>query len=526
VSTEQRVAGHAFLSYVREDSAAVDRLQRLLEAAGIRVWRDIDDLWPGEDWRGRIRGAITDNALAFIVCFSSSSVNRTKSYQNEELLAAIDQLRLRRPGDPWLIPVRFDDCVIPELDIGGGRTLASIQRADLFGDRDQEGIARLVASVLRILGQPHNTDASSLAQPATETVVTVPPAGPQSVTMGSGEPHVTPEEQADPGTSPDAPPPIHSARNQADRSHIGLEEGGGRHESAVGRMLISLSGASPEILRYFPQERAKYVGYGSLILATTVMGGAAVAFALRMTLAPSVFIASLIGLLAGLFIMILDRWLIVSTPRSRDRWRDLTLSLPRILVGIVLSILIATPLVLQILRPEINQEIPVIQEQRSVAFLSLLANSALGRKVQQDHLDVTTLENAISNAKTGSKVPVATARSELPTALRQWKNDQAEQDNLTAAFERNNTAASGLPVSIDALNALSAHDETVSVLRWLLLILFALINLLPILVKTLQTLGPASAYEMAVSDGENTGLRIAEVMRNRRLERIMNGESP
>ena len=65
-----RVAGHAFISYVREDSPRVDRLQRALEAAGVRVWRDTADLWPGEDWRAKIRQAIVDGALVFIACFS------------------------------------------------------------------------------------------------------------------------------------------------------------------------------------------------------------------------------------------------------------------------------------------------------------------------------------------------------------------------------------------------------------------------------------------------------------------------
>jgi hypothetical protein len=151
-------AGHAFISYVREDSHDVDRLQRTLEAAGVSVWRDTADLWPGEDWRVRIRRAITDNALVFVACFSSRSIARKKTYQNEELLLAIEQLRLRRPDDSWLIPVRFDNCEIPDLEIGGGRTLASIQRVDLFGDYRDVGIARLVAAVLRILG--HRSDLS------------------------------------------------------------------------------------------------------------------------------------------------------------------------------------------------------------------------------------------------------------------------------------------------------------------------------------------------------------------------------
>ncbi len=151
--TIEKSGGHAFISYVRENSDQVDNLQRTLEAAGISVWRDTADLWPGEDWRMKIRRAITDNTLVFLACFSSQSLARKKTYQNEELLLAIEQLRLRRPDDPWLIPVRFDDCDIPDLEIGGGRTLTSIQRADVFGAQHDAGIARLVAAIVRILGQ-------------------------------------------------------------------------------------------------------------------------------------------------------------------------------------------------------------------------------------------------------------------------------------------------------------------------------------------------------------------------------------
>jgi AAA-like domain/TIR domain len=149
----QKVAGHVFISYVREDSDRVDHLQSTLQEAGIPVWRDTADLWPGEDWRAKIRRAITDEALVFIACFSEKGLARGRSYQNEELVLAIEQLRLRPPDDPWLIPVRFDECEIPDRDIGAGRTLNSIQRADLFGDHAGEGAARLIRAVLRILGR-------------------------------------------------------------------------------------------------------------------------------------------------------------------------------------------------------------------------------------------------------------------------------------------------------------------------------------------------------------------------------------
>src|SRR5688572_12148291 len=98
---------HAFLSYVREDKARVDALQEALEAAGVEVWRDTKDLWPGQDWAARIRAAIKADALAFVACFSTNSQAREKSYQNEELLIAVDEYRLRPPTTQWLLPVRF-----------------------------------------------------------------------------------------------------------------------------------------------------------------------------------------------------------------------------------------------------------------------------------------------------------------------------------------------------------------------------------------------------------------------------------
>jgi hypothetical protein len=164
--------GHAFISYVREDARQVDDIEQALRTAGIRVWRDTAELWPGEDWRAKIRSAISNDALAFIACFSRAGLSREKSYQNEELALAIDELRQRPPGKPWLIPVRLDDCDIPDLDIGGGRTLGSIQRADLFGAEAEAGRARLVTVVKRILRQP-----TADQGPADGRVNQPPPAG-------------------------------------------------------------------------------------------------------------------------------------------------------------------------------------------------------------------------------------------------------------------------------------------------------------------------------------------------------------
>src|SRR5579863_2888458 len=87
------VPGHAFISYVREDARRADDLQAILEKAGIRVWRDTADIWPGQDWRLAIRDAITAGGLAFLACFSRNSQGKVSSYQNEEVILAAEQMR-------------------------------------------------------------------------------------------------------------------------------------------------------------------------------------------------------------------------------------------------------------------------------------------------------------------------------------------------------------------------------------------------------------------------------------------------
>jgi hypothetical protein len=142
--------GHAFISYVHEDRRRVDRLQDFLETNGVPVWRDTN-LRPGEDWRAKIREAIATDSLAFLACFSKYSASKEASYHRNELLLAIEQFRLRPPNSTYLLPVRFDDCSIPDLDIGAGRTLDYLQHVDLFGKQRQANTERLLEEVQHIL---------------------------------------------------------------------------------------------------------------------------------------------------------------------------------------------------------------------------------------------------------------------------------------------------------------------------------------------------------------------------------------
>jgi TIR domain/Cyclic nucleotide-binding domain len=158
------VPGHAFISYVREDANRVKRLVRILEAARIKVWQDTADILPGQDWKNAIKDAIKTGSLAFIACFSENSQQRQKTFQNEELILAAEEMRQHQYGVTWLIPVRFADCDIPAIDLGNDRTLRSLHRVDLFGRTWELGAVRLTDAVHNILGAPAATGTEPLTE--------------------------------------------------------------------------------------------------------------------------------------------------------------------------------------------------------------------------------------------------------------------------------------------------------------------------------------------------------------------------
>lgn len=136
---------YVFLSYAKEDSVFIDQLQKDLEYYGIKTWRDRDKLYAGMRWKAAIRKAVKDGAL-FIACFSKASEGRSRSYMYEELNLAVEEMRLRPKDRAWFIPVRLNQCEVPDWDIGGGETLSDIQYLDLFTDWEKS-ITTLVSVI-------------------------------------------------------------------------------------------------------------------------------------------------------------------------------------------------------------------------------------------------------------------------------------------------------------------------------------------------------------------------------------------
>lgn len=157
---------HVFISYVRENAKDVELLAEAIRRSGVRVWLDREALQPGMRWRNAIRRAIERGAF-FLARFSAEYAEKGKSYMNEELTLAIDELRKYPSDQVWFIPVRLTHCEIPDRVIGAGETLRHLQWVDLFADWDRgvSGILRTVGGAKQLLPQSGNAVVADRARP-------------------------------------------------------------------------------------------------------------------------------------------------------------------------------------------------------------------------------------------------------------------------------------------------------------------------------------------------------------------------
>ena len=135
----------AFVSYVQENRAAVVRLVHELRSADIDVWFDQNDLPAGVFWREEIKSAVRRHDY-FLACFSVEYASRNRTYMNEELELAIEEVR-QRSSSPWFIPVLLSG-EVPDRPISAQRNLRDIQYVDLRESNWSAGIESLT-SVLR-----------------------------------------------------------------------------------------------------------------------------------------------------------------------------------------------------------------------------------------------------------------------------------------------------------------------------------------------------------------------------------------
>jgi formylglycine-generating enzyme required for sulfatase activity len=102
-----------FLCHASEDKAQVREIYHRLRAIdGLEPWLDEEDLLPGQDWAREIPLALRKSD--FILIFLSRTSVAKRGYVQREMKLALDAWQEIPEGTIHTIPVRIDECDVPE----------------------------------------------------------------------------------------------------------------------------------------------------------------------------------------------------------------------------------------------------------------------------------------------------------------------------------------------------------------------------------------------------------------------------
>ncbi len=300
------------------------------------------------------------------------------------------------------------------------------------------------------------------------------------------------------------------------------------------RFFIFCSGADIDILdQCSAGEKTKYAGIGATVFFTAVMAFIASGYALY-TVFDNYFSAIFFGLIWGLLIFNLDRF-IVSTIKKRDNFFDEFLqATPRLLLAVIIAIVIAKPLELKIFEKEINQVLleekneMTLENKEQLALQFTPAIEGLQTEIISLKKEITDKEASV-NALYETYIAEAEGRkgTELlgkgPVYQEKRDKHDAELATLQELNISNNkkiaiiesqiavlasdyqTKVSETQPIINGFDGLMARVNALNKLPWLpslfIFLLFLAIETSPILAKLLS---PKGVYDMKLEDQENS----------------------
>ncbi|MBN1181242.1 MAG: DUF4407 domain-containing protein [Bacteroidales bacterium] len=287
------------------------------------------------------------------------------------------------------------------------------------------------------------------------------------------------------------------------------------------------SGARLYILKECPSDFNKYFGIGTIVFLTGLLASISGGYAL-FTIFNNYAISIAFGIIWGILIFALDWYIISSLKKENKPIKEITSSLPRIILAVLLAVVISLPLKLKLFEKEINAELVTLISDRTINYtnqvfkefdeLSMLEekniqlNNEIGvKQKQRDQLFNMIIEEAEGRSPTGivGKGPVYEEKKKQLDKIDEELNElkasnqkQIEENNILIAQlrkERINQVNSGKNVNreydgllarMEALSSISLRNNTVHIANIFLLILFICIESAPILVKLMSKRGP------------------------------------
>lgn len=103
---------NVFLCYAKEDVDRVESLYERLKNEGCSPWMAEKDIPAGKKWKDEIMKNIR-NSDYFLAFLSQNSINKIGMIQ-KEIKEALEVFKEKKPEDIFIIPLRLEDCEVPE----------------------------------------------------------------------------------------------------------------------------------------------------------------------------------------------------------------------------------------------------------------------------------------------------------------------------------------------------------------------------------------------------------------------------
>lgn len=165
------------------------------------------------------------------------------------------------------------------------------------------------------------------------------------------------------------------------------------------------AGVHKATLKKYPEEQNKYFSIGATIFFTGLFAAVAGGYALYFVFSGSAFAliyASLFGVIWGLAIFNMDRYIVLSIDKSKTGLKQFLQALPRIILAIIIGIVISRPLELKIFEKEISEHLRVEYLKNQQATIDTL-NSTFEHKYQVEYKQLMSLKTQSDSLESAIK---------------------------------------------------------------------------------------------------------------------------
>jgi len=286
------------------------------------------------------------------------------------------------------------------------------------------------------------------------------------------------------------------------------------------------AGANESILKRTPTDRHKYAGIGATVFFTGIFAAIAGGYALN-TVFASMALAIPFGILWGLMIFNLDRYIVMSIKKKDKVWKELGMATPRLILAVLIAFVISKPLELKLFESEIAAEL-ILKEQevykaqedvmktRYAEDLTIMKDDLAdlnaqveSKRQKRDELNALAIQEADGTGGSGQKnqgpiykakkMDADLAQQELASNIaavnplidskqQQIADTEALMASSLASMDK--TKLDGFAARLDALSNLGAKSKTIFWASIFITLLFIAIETAPLFVKLISDRSP------------------------------------